>query len=221
MGISHQVTLFQGKKRVSHHRRCSTTTEDRTRGKHRHRYQNHRFREIETFNEYLGFQRRAKTQTNRRRWKRRLRQRVRMSLLGQGFSVLIWCKRDGRLLQNIEHAQTEEQIIKEMLADAQVLLGCRWSMNVDILQHQGIWYAYGVNTKFHVGKNTIRQALGELTEHVEFIRGNSHSSFEELVRYKECRVRWKVPDPDTLDTSSSGWDDQAQPGTSTYGKRKR
>lgn len=142
-----------------------------------------------------------------------------MALLGQGFSLIIWAKKDGRLIENLEHAQSTEAMIKEMLEDARVLISCRWNMNMDIIQVGGTWYCYGVNTKFHVGKGTIKAALGELTEHVDFIRGNSHSTLEELVRYKECKQRWKVEDPAA--ESSSGWGDPEQPGTSISAKRKR
>lgn len=119
----------------------------------------------------------------------------------------------------LSHAMDEskERIIKQLLKDACILLGCRWNMDLQIMQLEGQWYAYGVNTRITVGDKTIKTALGDLTQHVEFIRSTSTTSANDLADYQRCRERWNVPE--SVTDSSSGWAQQERPGTSQGTKR--
>lgn len=84
---------------------------------------------------------------------------------------------------------------------------------------RGCQYAFGINNRITVADRTIRTAIGDLAQHVEFLRGTAQASAEDLANYKECKKKWKVPDQVT--DSGSGWEPQEQAGTSSGTKRKR
>nr|WOX03049.1 nonstructural protein 3 [Psittaciform chaphamaparvovirus 6] len=141
-----------------------------------------------------------------------------------GFSVLFWVKQDSPLIENIDpsrqhHVETQETVIRNLLQDACVLIGCRWSMECTILSMNNTLYGYGYNNRITVSERTIRNALGDLTEHVDFLRSTVNTTAEDLVRYKECRVKWRVPEQ--VSESTSGWVDVAQESTSSFRKRPR
>lgn len=141
-----------------------------------------------------------------------------MSGYGSGFSVLAWVKEDCPLLIDIS-PETAEKVRQQLLKDFQVLLSCRWHMEIMLCEHDGVQYAYGSNTRINPSERTIRNAIGTLSEHVDFIRSTSGTAWEDLARYKQCKEKWKVPDQVT--EGSSGWGLQEQAETSTQIKRKR
>lgn len=122
----------------------------------------------------------------------------------------------------LDSCTTEEakiRIIKQLLSDFNTLLGMRWNMDMTLSQINGIWYAYGNNTRITVSNATIRNAIGDLYDHVDFLRGNSHSSAEELANFKTCKEKWRVPEQVT--DSSFGWEPNQQAVTSHGSKRPR
>lgn len=122
-------------------------------------------------------------------------------------------------MQNLEQAEAAERMTKALLDDASTLLGCRWQMDFQQITIDSQIYIFGTQTRFTVSNATIRVALGELADHVEFLRGTSHNTAEELARFQKCKKKWKVPDLTT--ESSSGWGGSEQGETSTFTKRRR
>lgn len=145
-------------------------------------------------------------------------------MASNGFSVLLWCKAESSLLERIDptrqHAVlSRETMERELLQDAACLLGCRWSMNVTLDAYDNILYAYGTNNRITVSNATIHKALGDLNEHVDFIRSTPNTDFETLARYQRCRRKWNVPDQ--VSDTSSGWGDTESATTSVPTKRRR
>lgn len=136
-----------------------------------------------------------------------------------GFSVLAWVKGESRLIQNLQEAQNQEDMEKQLLTDFKTLLGVRWGMDFTIITLEGKLYCYGSNAKFTVSNNTILTAMGSLREHVDFIRGSAYNNAEDLHAYKACKTRWQVPE--TTSDSAYGWADQGQAETSVGPKRRR
>nr|WOX03045.1 nonstructural protein 3 [Psittaciform chaphamaparvovirus 5] len=136
-----------------------------------------------------------------------------------GFSLLIWVKPDCSLINELHEHERAHDIRKTLLQDACTLIGCRWSMDMTIITLNDELYAYGLNTRFTVATQTIKNALGDLLEHVELLRGTAHSTAEELASYKRCKERWNVPDQ--VSDTTSGWDGSAQESTSQMNKRRR
>lgn len=114
--------------------------------------------------------------------------------------------------------ETYDEMIDTILGDAQCLWGMRWGMDFTKLTIDHNRYIHGNNLRFTAGNETIRAALGDLAEHVDFIRSTPNITPEDIVRYKECLKKWNVKDP-TM-TSSSGTDDKERPSTSTYRRFK-
>lgn len=138
-----------------------------------------------------------------------------------GFTVLAWVSEDSPLINrdcNISE-ENKQRLRKQLLLDFCCLIGTRWNMDVSIQLLEGEMYAFGKNVRFGVSDRTLRNAIGTLTNHVDFIRGSTESTAEELARYKTTREKWHVPDQIT--ESASGWEAQEQAGTSTPSKRKR
>ena len=135
-----------------------------------------------------------------------------------GFTVLAWVKDDASLIKDLS-ADAKEIVKKELLADFCVLLSCRWSMDCHVITNRGEHYAYGINNRITVGMQTIRNALGDLANQLELIRGTSSASHEELINYRTCKRKWNVPDAVT--ESSYGWEHQEPPMTSHMSKRRR
>lgn len=137
-----------------------------------------------------------------------------------GFTVLAWVKPQGPMFKNKD--LSDENILsiqKQLLLDFCTLISVRWNMEVTLHHINGIPYAYGKNSRFVVSDRTINNAIGGLINHVEFLKGSTEHTLEDLERYKQCKEKWNVPDQVT--ESTSGWDPQEQAGTSTAMKRKR
>lgn len=139
-----------------------------------------------------------------------------------GFTVLAWGRPDSSLLTRGSSEISEEnkaRLERQLLLDFCCLLGIRWNMDVTIHMIEGCQYAFGKNVRFGVSDRTLRNALGTLFNHVDFIRGSPENTAEDLARFKVCKEKWNVPDQIT--ESASGWDPQEPAGTSTPIKRKR
>lgn len=136
-----------------------------------------------------------------------------------GFSVLAWVKDTSPLLQDVSE-ETRKRLIRELLRDFSSLLGVRWQMDINLIEYHNTQYAYGNNARITVGERTIRNAMGDLANHVEILRGGANSTAEDLANYKAAKAKWNVPDTVT-DSTSSGWGGQEQAATSWAAKRQR
>lgn len=144
----------------------------------------------------------------------------RMSLFtgSTGFTLIAWVREDSPLLGNLsEEASTQMQ--NQLLNDFTLLLSVRWNMEFNIAPFDNTLYAFGQNNRITVSDRTVKNAIGELSNHVEFLRGSVKTSPQDLARYRECRKKWRVPDQ-TSDTSYGSEDTEYQ-GTSPFAKRKR
>ena len=125
-----------------------------------------------------------------------------------GFSLLIWedplrCPEDPLICPESQELVGEEEnvpgsgdpatTLPQHLADASCLIACRWNLNVEQYYVGGRWYLWVVCTRFTIGNETIRRALGDLTEYVSFQRGGPNQDHNTAIRYKECREKWGVP----------------------------
>lgn len=137
--------------------------------------------------------------------------------MSNGFTVLAWVRDDSSFIAELDEAR--ERMEKQLLADFNTLIGVRWNMDMQLIKRHERWYAYGHNNRISVGVSTIRNAIGDLSKHIEFIRGTQHSTLDCLIDYKLCKEKWKVPDQVT--ESSIGWEATTQPGTSAMSKRPR
>lgn len=108
---------------------------------------------------------------------------------------------------------------KEWLSDASVLWGARWGIDFSWHQCSGVSYIFGVQARFTVSEATLQRALGNLSEYICFHRGGPHSTWEELVRYQQCKEKWRVPDKVSDTTSGEGYQEQAL--AHSWGKRKK
>lgn len=145
-----------------------------------------------------------------------------MAFMGPtGFSIVAWVKEESPLLSNLsEEASTQMQ--RQLLNDFCCLLGMRWNMDMhvtDAKTHNGILYAFGTNNRITVSDRTIRNAIGELAQHIDFLRGQAKTSPGELINYRQCRLKWKVPD--VVTDSSYGAEDTDSQGTFHQNKRRR
>lgn len=138
---------------------------------------------------------------------------------GGGFSVLAWVKPTANILANIKDPSSIDEMQKILLGDVCSLWGIRWGMDVSIVTHDHQLFCYGVHTRINVGTQTLRNALGDLGDHIDFIRGTPHNTSQDLAQYKLCREKWKVDDQPS--ESTTGWAEQAQEGTSHGTKRRR
>nr|QSH48278.1 ORF1 [Chufflevirus sp.] len=141
-----------------------------------------------------------------------------MSFTTTGFSVLAWVREDSPLLLDIS-AEAAGRVRQQLLKDFQILLSCRWHMEVLLVDHDGVPYAYGANSRINPSERTIKNAIGTLYDHVDFLRSTANTSWEDLARFKQCKEKWKVPDQVT--EGSSGWASQEPQETSMLTKRKR
>lgn len=112
---------------------------------------------------------------------------------------------------------TEEDKEEELLLDACTLLGVRWGMQLGLHRMGSNVWAYGTNTRFHVSDNTLQNALGGLSLHVHFLKGNVEHSLADLVRFEECKRKWGVPNQVTSQDAGSGRDKEEHP----YFKRRK
>lgn len=141
----------------------------------------------------------------------------------QGFSLLIWednpeidltCKENLEPETEGDEEPTTVAIsgdpsstLPTLLQDAMCLLSGRWGLQIDEHYYKDQWYLWAVCTRFHVGEETLRRALGDLTHHLSFQKGAPTQDFNTAVRYKICRERWGVPQVITeksADTSGGG-----------------
>lgn len=136
-----------------------------------------------------------------------------------GFSVLAWVRDDSSLLKDVSD-EAAERIRQQLLRDFCCLLSVRWNFDVTVVRYEGTDYAFGVNTRITAGERTIRNAIGNLSEHVDFLRGTPNSGYEQLADYRQCRLKWQVPDL-VSDPSTSGWDQSERQETFQQAKRKR
>lgn len=136
---------------------------------------------------------------------------------GGGFSILAWVKKDSPIIAGLTF-DTKDELEKELLNDAITLWSVRWGIDMGMVTIDHHLYIYGSTLRFTASNNTIRDAIGDLSEHIEFYRGTPVNTAEDLVRYQKCRKKWKVPD---RSENSSGWGDSAQAETSQFSKRKK
>lgn len=135
-----------------------------------------------------------------------------------GFSVLAWVRDDCQMLEGVSEA-VADNVIQQLLRDFICLLSVRWNMEMQILTIEGNKYAFGVNTRITVSERTLRNAIGDLADHVDFIRSTSSIAAEDLAHYRLCRAKWKVPEQVTDSTYGSGGSEPQE--TFLHHKRKR
>lgn len=109
--------------------------------------------------------------------------------------------------------------IKELLQDAAILWGTRWSIDFTWHTSDSVLYIYGICGRLTIGVQTFERALGDLANHVHFYRGGPHDSWEQLVRYRNCIRKWNVPDAVTESTSGDG--NQERPSSTFWGAGKK
>ncbi|UOH27033.1 nonstructural protein 3 [Galliform chaphamaparvovirus 6] len=144
--------------------------------------------------------------------------------MATGFTILLWVKSASPLLQtsapNQQHAQSmREEIERTLLSDACCLLSVRWQMECSVKQAGDNLYAFGYNNRFNVSQQTVINALGTLSAHLDFIRSGATVTFEDLARFRECKEKWQVPEDVT--TSTYGLEQSGPPETSRAAKRLR
>nr|QMI57870.1 hypothetical protein [Chestnut teal chaphamaparvovirus] len=136
-----------------------------------------------------------------------------------GFSILVWVDRQSPIWTSTEDTE-RPNVEKELLQDAVILLGTRWNMDFQFHTANDVLYAFGVCARFTVGIPTITRALGDLAVHVKFNRGGGTDVANTLIRYKECKEKYGVPD--VVSEGSSGSDlPETQPGSYWQAKRKK
>lgn len=135
-----------------------------------------------------------------------------------GFTILLWVKEDSPLIVDSE-GETYIRQCKQLIQDANILLGMRWNMEMSICTMGNNTYGFGANTRITVSNTTIRNALGTLTEHVDFLRGNPNNTCDDLVNYRMCKLKWSVPDQVT-ESGTSGWEVPGRDATSAASKRR-
>lgn len=142
----------------------------------------------------------------------------------QGFSLLLWVRDDSpRLSPETLPLEGDDdldldRVKRELLNDCCVLLGMRWSLECTISSDADDLFAFVSTTRFTVSGPTIERGLGELSRHIAYIRGSSANTFQDLVKYKRTREKWKVTE---ISDSSTGQEQPEQPGTSLFKKRQR
>lgn len=120
---------------------------------------------------------------------------------------------------NLKDPSAADDMQKTLLADVCSLIGVRWGMDVQITTCNGKLYAYGIHQRITVGNSTLRNALGLLASHIDFIRGTPHDTAQALADYRECKEKWQVSDPTS--ESTTGWDERGSEETSHTSKRRR
>nr|WPV87706.1 nonstructural protein 3 NS3 [Chaphamaparvovirus anseriform 8] len=129
------------------------------------------------------------------------------SFVNNGFTLLLWVDRKSSAFDGLEPKALKEKE-KEYLEDAACLLGCRWSIEISFTEHNGILYAFGSCARFTVGIPTIQRALGDLSSYVHFHRGTAHDTCANLIRYKACKEKWRVPETVTEGGSGESYQEQ-------------
>lgn len=133
-----------------------------------------------------------------------------------GFSVLAWVRDESSMLDGVSETAADT-ITQQLLRDFICLLSVRWNMELQMITIDGTRYAFGTNTRITASERTIRNAIGDLSEHVDFIRSTASVSAEDLANYRICKLKWKVPETVTDSTYGAGGSEQAE----TYRQAKR
>lgn len=141
-----------------------------------------------------------------------------MTSFATGFAVLAWVKEDSSFLHDLEGV-ARERMQRELLTDFSTLLSFKWTMDITVINVNNSLYAYGINPRITASERTIKLAIGDLANHVDILRGTTSASAEDLVRYKDCKKKWRVTD--IASDTGSGWERQEPAGTSTAIKRLR
>lgn len=143
-----------------------------------------------------------------------------MSAFGQnGCTILAWCNPDSELLRDATQSDDDRvKKIKELLTDASILWGSRWSIDFTWHAVNETLYIYGICGRLTIGVQTLERALGTLADHVRFHRGGPHDSWEQLVRYRSCLQKWQVPDVVTESTGGEG--NQERPSSTFWAGKK-
>lgn len=127
-----------------------------------------------------------------------------------GFSLLLWeddPQIDLECKETLLDPQDEQDLnpttvpisgdqslhLPELLEDAKILLLGRWGVHIEEKFFRNQWYLWAVCTRFNVSDETVRRALGDLTNILSFQKGAATQDFETAVKYKLCREKWGVP----------------------------
>lgn len=107
-------------------------------------------------------------------------------MAGQGFSILL------EAIDHPEDYETDEQILE----DAVALLNGRWGLDGTVItDEEGKKWGWVYCTRFQVGTDTIRRALGELTpDYIRFHRGAATQTSQQAIKLVKLKRRWRVPD---------------------------
>lgn len=138
--------------------------------------------------------------------------------MSNGFTFLAFVRSESPLCEGLSNG-SRSRLEREILEDCAALLGVRWGIDCTISQHGNKLYCYGTQSRFTVGLDTLRNALGTMTDHVELIKGGALCTQEDLIRYSEAKIKWKVPDQVTSSTTGPG--EQGQAATYPTSKRLR
>nr|WOP79078.1 nonstructural protein 3 [Canary chaphamaparvovirus 2] len=144
---------------------------------------------------------------------------MKVGMTHNGFTVLAWVKPDSPLIWEQHHDVDIDTKTEELLQDFNCLLGVRWNMDMHLVTIDGSRYAFGINTRITASEKTIANAIGDLNNHVGFLRGTANNTAEDLARFKVCKEKWRVPEE--VSSSTYGWETPAHPETSQSLKRKR
>lgn len=135
----------------------------------------------------------------------------------QGFTILLWADPKSPRLDGLEadaYAKEERQLVE----DAVCLLGCRWSIEFSYTLDKGVLYAFGICNRFNIGLPTISRALGLLGAHIVFQKAGVHETADQLIRFKQCKDRWQVPE--VVTEGSYGEGQSEPPSGPSWRKRK-
>ncbi|TRZ05898.1 hypothetical protein HGM15179_021210 [Zosterops borbonicus] len=114
---------------------------------------------------------------------------------GNGFSVLAWVKPYSKLLSGEISEEAAERAKRALLTDFCTLINVRWNMDCQLQTIDGTLYAYGTNARISASEQTIKNAIGDLAEHVGVLRGILTNTAEDLAAYRSCRLKWNVAEP--------------------------
>lgn len=134
--------------------------------------------------------------------------------MSYGFSLLAWVDPESPLLMGLDpRTEAHTQMQRTILEDVQALWGIRWGIDFTMLTINDQICVHGNNTRFQVSNTTIKAALGDLAEHIKWIRSTPNIGPEDLLKYREAMKKWNVEEStDTSSTSGAGRPEH--PGTS-------
>nr|QMI57948.1 hypothetical protein [Wood duck chaphamaparvovirus] len=110
-----------------------------------------------------------------------------------GFTLLVWVDPESWRFEGLDE---EQRLAKkaELLQDACTLLCGRWGMESSIMEHSGESYAFFSCPRFVVSSATLLRALGTLASCIKFHRGSPTDKPELLIAYRQCLLKYAVPD---------------------------